>query len=791
MTRLFFTISLLLIATLSFSQNNVQISGQVRDKFTKEELNYCSVVVLNSKDSIITGGVTDDKGYFYIPISPNSYKLTFSFVGYKNDTTSIGQINSDKFLGTFDLSPDSKMIDGVTVESSSRESTIDKDVQIVTKDMRLGATDTKDILAKVTGVSYDRYNSSIKVDNSSNIIILADGVEKNQDYIQNLNPERIKRIEIIRDPGGRYGLEGYSAIINVILNKNYVGTELYLFDQLLVDLTPLENNYYLPINRFNASYNYTYNQINVYGSVSGHQNTLGLLNETKTMYENDSVVYENPKSDGPNLLITGRTINYTVGADYYINPKHTISFETSIKNFPKASNDVDQEYITSVEKNGVEIDSYGFTSNNNENSNSSNSSLFYIGKLSNTDRLESSFTFSNYSDSYTNSFASDQYNPSQSRVENGNNNSRITKFNIEYSKDFSSKFSTQIGYGNYWKHLDNNYNVTSSNPSDESYSQTNTRHKFYGYASYTFNDKISSKVGIAGETSNFTDDNQNNSYFIFQPLLDLKYKFNKNLSLKLKYRSSSDYPTVDETNPFEKVLNPRTVSIGNPNLTPSVTHKISLRISGLQGLISVEPYYHVSNNYIGQTGLLRPDGIFEFTYNNIGFYQEKGIETNFTIPFSEKWIWQNSLTFYKSSIENNGETNNVKDWKADSNLIFTGIKNDGVIVLNFHRAMGKEISSLGYDRNENDYWLLLYQQPFLKKKLSVMVGYFLPINLGVNFNQDRFIKSNGYEQVNNTDISLLKNMLILKATYRFSKGKIKKTEKDIEVEDQGGSGGLL
>jgi len=788
MSKFLLTISLLLVATFSFSQSNIQISGQIRDILSKDVLNYCSVVVMNSNDSIVAGAVTDEKGYFYIPIQPNKYKLTFSFIGYKNDTVNIGYIRSDNFLGTFDLSPDSKMMDGVTVKSNSRENTIDKDVQIVTQEMRIGTTDTKDLLAKVTGVSYDRYNSSIKVDNSSNIIILADGVEKNQDYIQNLNPERIKRIEIIRDPGGRYGLEGYSAIINVILNKNYVGSELYLYDQLLVDLTPLEDKYYLPINRFDASYNYTYNKINIYGSIGGTQNTLGLRNETKTMYENDSVVYENPNSAGPNLLITNRGINYTVGADYYINPKHTVSFETNIKNFPESTKEIDQSYLTSVQKDGIEIDSYGFTSNNNETSNNSNTSLFYTGKLSNTDRLESSLTFSTYNDDYTNNLTQE---PSEARIETGNNSSIISKFNIEYSKDFSSKFSTQIGYGNYWKHLDNKYTVTSNNPSNETYSQTNTRHKFYGNASYIFNPKLSSKIGIAGETSKFVDNNQDNSYFIFQPLLDLKYKLSDNLSFKLKYRSRSYYPSVSETNPFLKVINPRTVSIGNPNLTPSVTHKFSLRTSVLQGLISIEPYYHVSNNYIGQTGRLRSDGIFEYTYNNVGFYQEKGIETNFTIPFSKKWIWQNSITFYHSSIENNGETNNVSDWLADSNLIFTGIKNDGVVVLNFHRSMGKEISSLGYNRNENDYWLFLYQQPLLKKRLTVMVGYFLPIDLGVNFNQDNYTKTNGYEQVNNTDVSLLKNMLILKATYRFSKGKIKKTEKDIELENEGGSGGLF
>jgi hypothetical protein len=786
MTKRLLLLILLFIATLSFSQNNVQISGQVRDKNTKEELNYCSVVVLNSNDSIITGAVTDDKGYFFIPVKKDSYKLSISFIGYKTDSVNIGYIKLDKFLGTFDLSSNSKMMDGIVVESNSRRSTIDKDIQIITEDMRIGTTDTKDLMSKVPGVSYDRYNSSIKVDNNNNIVILADGVEKNQDYIQNLSPDRIKRIEIIRDPGGRYGLEGYSAIVNVILNKNYVGSELYLFDQLLVDLTPLENNYYLPINRFNGSYNYTYNKINIYASIGGHQNTLGLRSETKTMYENDSIVYEKPQNNGPNLLITSRSINYTVGADYYINPKHTISFESNIHNIPKSTEDTDQSFSTTIEQNGIEIDSYKFSSNNSESSYKSNNSLFYIGKLSNNDRLDASFTFSTYDDDYTNNFAQD---PNKTRKEIGRNNSRSTILNIEYTKDFSDKFNTQIGYGNRWKQLDNKYVVDGN--VENTYLQTNTRHKFYGYASYSFNKKISAKIGIAGETSNIVDENQDNRYFIFQPLLDFRYKANKNLSFKLKYRSNSDYPSMKETNPFEKAINPRTVSIGNPNLTPSVTHKFSLRASILQGLISIEPYYHISNNYIGQIGALRADGIFEFTYDNVGLYQEKGIETNFTIPFNKKWIWQNSFTYYNSSIENNGVTNSVNDWVADSNLIFAGIKNNGVLVLNYHKALGKQITSLGYDNQDNDYWLFLYQQPFLKKKLTVMVGYFLPLNLGTNYVQEIYSKTDDYEHLNGIDVSLLKNMLIIKATYRLSKGKIKKTEKEIEIEDEGGGGGLL
>ena len=790
MTKYLLALSLLLTTSLTFAQNEYQITGQVKDEISKENLNYCSVVVLNQKDSIITGGVTNDNGYFYIPVPSGSYKLALNYIGYKNDTVNIGSIRSDKFLGVLTLSLDSKMMDGVTVKSSSRESTIDKDVQIVTSEMRIGATDTKDLLSKVNGVSYDRYNNSVKVDNSSNIVILADGVEKDVDYIQNLAPERIKRIEIIRDPGGRYGLEGYSAIVNVILNKNYVGSELFLFDQALFDVTPKDKDYFFPINRFKASYNYTYNRVNIYGSVNSNINNFGLTSNSTTVYDNDSIVSQNPPNSDANLFIKERRLSYTVGADFYINPKHTVSFESRIQNFPKSSEKINQALNTVVEQKGNVLESYSFDSNNDNESSRSNNSIFYIGKLSNKDRIETSFTFSTYNNNYINDYIQGTTN---SRLETGINNSKRTNLSIEYNRDVSDKFTTQIGYGNYWKRTSNDFTVKNNDgsTSDDFYSQTNTRHKFYGNASYVFNEKISAKVGLAGETSHILDENQDNNYFIFQPLFDLKYKLNKNLSFKFKYRTSSYYPSMSETNPFVNLIDPRTISVGNPNLQPSVTHKISLRARAIQGLISIEPYYHRSNNYIGQIGELRPDGIFEFTYDNLGSYEKKGILTNLTIPFSKKLIWQSSFNIYNSSITNGGQTNNVNDWTADSQLIYMGMKSEGIIVLNYQRSMSKQITSLGYDRNENDYWLLLVQQPFFKKKLSVMLGYFLPIDFGANFIQDTYTRTNGYEQNKYVDISLLKNMIFLKITYRINHGKIKKTKKNLNIEEESSGGGIL
>ena len=77
----------------------------------------------------------------------------------------------------------------------------------------------------------------------------------------------------------------------------------------------------------------------------------------------------------------------------------------------------------------------------------------------------------------------------------------------------------------------------------------------------------------------------------------------------------------------------------------------------------------------------------------------------------------------------------------------------------------------------------------MKKKLSFALGFMLPIDYGVKYEQDTYASVNGYEISTTNDISVIKKIMILKATYRFNKGKIvRKTEKDIDkdIEDYSG-----
>ncbi|MFH2142993.1 MAG: carboxypeptidase-like regulatory domain-containing protein [Bacteroidota bacterium] len=61
------------------------ISGTIIDSETNQAVEYASVVVHNTKDSsIITGTITDPKGYFIIEkLSFGKYYIDVDFIGYK------------------------------------------------------------------------------------------------------------------------------------------------------------------------------------------------------------------------------------------------------------------------------------------------------------------------------------------------------------------------------------------------------------------------------------------------------------------------------------------------------------------------------------------------------------------------------------------------------------------------------------------------------------------------------------------------------------------------------------
>jgi hypothetical protein len=769
------------------SAQKFEVTGQIKDADSNEPLVYSYVHALNESDSLMSACITDDNGYFKVPLDKGKYKFSFSQLGYTKDTTETFYINENQFLDVFKIMQNTNKLEEITVEANSHKNYFNKDEQIITSELKAGAAGSYDVLNKVQGLHYDHYNDKITVDNDENIIILVNNVEKSTDYVKSIAPERMKKVEIIRSPSGKYALEGYSAVLNIVLKDNYKGIDVSVRNQAMMNLLE-ENKSFVDINRGNASLNFTSNKVNTYYNFGIVYRNFKIPNTRKRyLSDGETLFYLPPDGNEKNININKRTYRNTAGADFFISPKHTISYEVSYNTTPLNN----EAYTHSVinENNGT---TGTWTSDivNRSGSSTLNNSVFYIGKLNQRNQLNMNYTYSLHKTETQNYI---EENAIQI-TELTNNSGNYSVFNAEFNHAFNEQLKFDLGYGNTINKQSNLFfnGTTDTELSQTEFQYSDLRNQAYTYLTYKPFSKLTLKGGLAAEQSTVEFDNTNVQFTTWLPHADISYKPIKMVSATLKYRSESNYPSINEINPFSTYGDVQLISTGNPNLKPEAENTLSVRINGMGGMVSAEPYYTFTDNLIINVISQTSEDVWLSSYQNAGQYVKKGVKANLTIPFGKSFIWQNSADFYWEDITYKGENRDLNDWNCSSTLVYQHKKSKTTAGFVYQNHLVKELSWEGYDYSYNDYWAVMVQKPFFKEQLNVMLFYMLPIDFMASFEQGSYFNTGFYEETNNADISILKNLLLFRVTYRFSKGKeFKRIEKNIEIDNTEGGGGLF
>lgn len=258
----------------------------------------------------------------------------------------------------------------------------------------------------------------------------------------------------------------------------------------------------------------------------------------------------------------------------------------------------------------------------------------------------------------------------------------------------------------------------------------------------------------------------------------------KFLNVKFKYRAETEYPSIEQALPSINTIDKYTTEKGNPNLKTSLIHKVSANITAVQGLLNCEPYYSFSDNKIIKAIELKSNGMYEFNYFNAEKFNTKGIKGDITIPlFKQTIIIQPDMDFSNSSITHKNITNNVNDWIMNAQLIYISEKLDLIGLLMYQKNLQKFITAQGYNSNGLDFWMVYVQKNFCNKKFTASLGYLLPTNAGLNFNQTQITQAGQYKETSTSDLSVLKNVVTVGLKYNISKGtKVKKTGKEVKDE---------
>ncbi|MHA7058887.1 TonB-dependent receptor domain-containing protein [Aquimarina sp. M1] len=222
---------LLLIIFIGFSSNaqqdEVNITGKIIDKQTKEPLEYATISFLNREENkIVTGGISNIKGNFKIKVPPGIYDVSIEFISFKTEKILRQNLFKNTNLGTIPLGLDMQSLDDVVIiaETTTVDVRLDKKIYNIGKDLTTSGGTVSDALNNVPSVSVD-IEGGISLRGNENVRILINGRPSalagfgSTDVLGQLPAEAIERVEVITSPSARYDAEGTAGILNIILRK--------------------------------------------------------------------------------------------------------------------------------------------------------------------------------------------------------------------------------------------------------------------------------------------------------------------------------------------------------------------------------------------------------------------------------------------------------------------------------------------------------------------------------------------------------------------------------------------
>ena len=150
------------------------------------------------------------------------------------------------------------------------------------------------------------------------------------------------------------------------------------------------------------------------------------------------------------------------------------------------------------------------------------------------------------------------------------------------------------------------------------------------------------------------------------PFARFRYKFSKTRNLAFDYRMRASEPSLTQLQPVADVSNPLNITIGNPDLKATFSHRVNLRFSDFnqtaqRSLMAMIGVNFAQNSIITQTTYDASTGGRTNTYANVNGVWNAMAMNMISLPFgaSKVWFFSNHL-FSRYSVTkgyNNGELN--------------------------------------------------------------------------------------------------------------------------------------
>ena len=591
-------------------KSEVTISGNVIDEETEEPLEYATIVVFSKlKNAIITGGITDSKGDFSIPVEIGAFDIRIEYIGFKTQIIENKRITNDENIGNFSLILDVEALDAVEIiaERTTVEFRLDKKIYNVGKDLTVSGGTVSDVLDNVPSVSVD-VEGNVALRGNDDVRILINGKPSglvglnSTDTLRQLPAESIERVEVITSPSARYDAEGSAGILNIILRRSKL--------QGLNGAMTL-NTSYPTQNGVSGNINYRTGNLNFFNTTgysyretpgNSYNNTEFFNGNNPSTFLNEERVFERER----------KGLNTNLGVEWYVSKTSSFTASMVYRNSDNASN------TTNI------LDEIG-----------SNNSITRNIRLD--PEIEDDKTIQ-YSLNYDNQFNGDsqhkltfdfQYEKSEESETSLINQNRIDVENVEtrekqdrillqadYVKPVGKEGQFEMGYRGQFQNLNSDFLVENTNDNGDTFfintdlsndlAFSQYVNAFYTQYGNKLGDKFSYLFGIRLEGTRVTIDQETSgdfekkNYTQLFPTANLAYEISEDASITLGYNRRIRRPRSYFINPFPSRSSATSIFQGNPNLDPSTSDAFDIGYLNRFGKVTLSTsvyFQHATNTF--------------------------------------------------------------------------------------------------------------------------------------------------------------------------------------------------
>jgi outer membrane receptor protein involved in Fe transport len=588
---------------------------------------------------------TDSTGYFLMQeLKPGIYSLLISSMGITSILRDSIIANKDSFchLSKLEIADNIHNLNEVTVNAAKLRGTVTIDKTIYNIDEKAVATAFSglELLRQIPAVQVD-FQNNVTLEGSSQIIILVDGKQRDNNFFAQLDPKSVEKIEVMSNPSVKYDAN-ITGVINFVLKKDLTGG----VKGSVSGAVPLTEAF--SSNMANIEYGFAHFRIFFSDQASFQE-----FKPHTSLYRrflNQNQLTEYTQSGSGSYQSHTTPLNY--GFDWFMNDKNTFNFYANLT--PDYGGKGNSNVTKEMKTNGdIKTD---FTSNTRSGNSdwAQTYSIFYRRTFDKpSEEFTTDISYYIFTSKENNHYAdiSNATGNLTERTEDFFNSKKVAYAKLDYTLPLGSKCILYTGYNGYLQRIVNEKHNTGT-ASDSFAHYAEQRHAFYGNLSGSFHN-IHWQAGIRQESTLIKlRDTTNVQYFCLLPQISVQQVINKDQSIKLNYNRSIQRPGINDLNPYINRTDSFTISYGNPNLKPAYSSKLefSYSIQLPKTLMMPSIYYKYSGNTFQSITQIN-NGISSTSTYNLGKGYEYGVGLNNSTSLT-KWMDFNSyFCLYKIDLE--------------------------------------------------------------------------------------------------------------------------------------------